>query len=378
MRAELEDLRRFAPDDHLVLTISVNVPTDPAGAKGTIAKVKDLLQPIRRDLEGLPREVATSLRSDIDHVAADAERFSARAGSTITAVHCSARGLHSEFELPNPTIEIAVAEPLPYLRAIDAGTGPRERVAALLVHKRRARIFELTDAGCDELEEITDEGHRDENHAGWYGLEEHKAQRHAAETTHRHYRSVAERLAALHAERSFDLLLLGGTNGAPESFEPFLTPELHAIHGGGFPIDQHAATAALVADACAELITQHRRDEDARLLARIAEARARGEGVMGLAAVAGASNLAAIDTLVVDADVTEPGAVCDRCSVVVLENGRCPTCDRPTRATRDVVGAIVQQTLRTAGSVRYLTDPDRNLVEPVGALLRFPLPDGTV
>lgn len=371
---ELNGLRRFAPDEHLVVSVFVTIPADPAAARGSAGRIRTLLQPLRGKLEELPHEAAESLRCDLDALAEDADRIAGHAGCTVAIFRCHARGLRQEHLLRHEVPDLAVAEPMPSLRAFDAAIGDRSRDAVVLVHKRLARIFELQDGAIDPLAEIEDEGQRTESFGGWHGLEEYRVRQHALEVTHKHYKRIVERLEQLHAERRFDGILLGGQSGHGDELRAFLPHALEELVLGTFVVDPASATTSTIAEACEPLVAERAHAKDQALLQAVSDRLHTAEAVIGIRDVAEAANLAAIDTLLVERSATVPGGVCDACSVIVLEGERCTTCDGALRHTSDVLGAIVEHTLRTGGTVRHLHDPDAAPVQPVSALLRFPLP----
>lgn len=375
MRSDvLEQLRRFDPDEHLVLSVTINVPIDPAAARGTRARLKELTDPLRARIVDLPHAVAESLRADLDAIVDAGEQIGEQPGATLAIFRCSARDLDEQVVLPTQTTEIAVAEPRPYLRALDAALGERERIALVLVDRRHALISELADDRITLLSEVIDETERSEAHGGWYGLDEHNTRQHASEEAKRHLKAIAQQLSELHAREAFDAVILAGQAGHGEDLRPFLDAPLASSVCGSIVVDASAASHADLLEACRPLLEERRRNGDLELLRAVSERHHRAESVLGLTEVAEAVNVAAIDTLLVVPAASAPGGVCDGCCVIVLEGTSCTSCEQPVRRTDDVIGAIVDQTLRTGGRVRHLADLDAQPVQPVSALLRFPLP----
>jgi peptide chain release factor subunit 1 len=82
----------------------------------------------------------------------------------------------------------------------------------------------------------------------------------------------------------------------------------------------------------------------------------------------------AVHQLLVQADASAPGRVCDSCGWLGRFGERCPVDGRPTRETPDVIDDMAAHVHDTGGSVEhvYADTPLRD--HAVAALLRFPVP----
>jgi peptide chain release factor subunit 1 len=101
-----------------------------------------------------------------------------------------------------------------------------------------------------------------------------------------------------------------------------------------------------------------------------------GAAVLGLSDVLKAANARAIDRLIVAGSYAKEGAVCDGCGWLSRNGSECPVCGSQTRRTDDVVDEIIEATIGESGDVLQVSIASPLDQQAIGAVLRFPLPDG--
>lgn len=99
-----------------------------------------------------------------------------------------------------------------------------------------------------------------------------------------------------------------------------------------------------------------------------------GNAVLGLPDVVAAANVQAIDSLVVAGPFTRSGTICDKCGHLARNGDGCPVCGAELFHIDDLVGAVMEATVGSGGSVHQLSVASPLDREGVGALTRFPLP----
>ncbi|MEX2556115.1 MAG: hypothetical protein WEB06_10825 [Actinomycetota bacterium] len=374
----VDRIRRFRGNSFPVLSVYLNLGPDIRESRSVGARLRDMLRPIRAATESLDHRAATSLRRDVEAVLDLEKRIAKEVGHGVAVFSCAGVDFLEYLSLPRKLWDVAIADAKPYIRPLDALLDEFHRYCAVIVDRRRARIFEFYMGELEAWHETVQEGRRISNFGGWYGLAEYGVRRHAEEVAHRHYRETATVVGELFEERRFDMLMLGGHKGSVEEFLPFLPAWLAKLVAGTFVLDPHTATPAIIRERCTKLEEAYERSLERQAVAELfGRARRARLGVVGLGRTLAASNARAVDVLLADDGATASGVECDACGWLSLTGETCPICGAVTRASADVIDQIARRVIENGGTVEHVFAETPLRGHVVGALLRFPIPDPT-
>ena len=190
----------------------------------------------------------------------------------------------------------------------------------------------------------------------------------------RHYREIATRLDDLFDEKpGYDLLIVGGPEVHAAGVVDALPPPLTKCLAGTFVIDPHTMTAATVLEHSKRVAESYETDEQERLLTRLIDAAAsRGAAVIGLDRSTEATNARAVETLVVQADRTTPGSVCDTCGWIAgPKEVTCAACGAEVAWVPDIIDALGESVRTNGGRIQHVVVDSKLAEEEVGAFLRY-------
>ena len=189
---------------------------------------------------------------------------------------------------------------------------------------------------------------------------------------HAHLKHVAEALFHRFQVRPFDHLVLAG----PQEVVAELERELHDYLAQRVRARIHlpmVATPEQVLERSLAVEEEITRERDRARVAALAEAAAGDRGaVVGPEPTFEALAAGRVGELLVDVDLSLPGAACRACGRPSLEPGACPTCGDEMRPVPDVVEAAVALALRQGAHVETV-NADAELADlgGIGAFLRF-------
>jgi peptide chain release factor subunit 1 len=375
---QVDRIRQFANTTFPVLSLYVNRVGTPRERTSTGAKLSELLRPIREMAESgrLSHEAAMSLRADLKAVQGMADRIDADPAPAVAIFTCHGADWFEHVSLNRPAWDVTQVGNRPYLRPLRAAE-TEFRSAAVVFEPRRSVVFIKTGDEFREAAEIVEEAVRKSNYGGFGGYEERGVRSHAEAVVQRHFKETADLIFRLHQETGFDFVFLGGHQEAIDEGSRLLHPYLKTRIAGSFVIDTHTMTPALVREhvvgleeaAIASL-------EASRVQELLDTAGAGGQAVLGITDVLAAVNARAIDRLIVSGNFSKEGSVCESCGWLSRNGTNCPVCGSGTRPTDDVVGEIIEATIDESGEVLQVSISSALDQKAIGAVLRFPLPEG--
>ena len=95
--------------------------------------------------------------------------------------------------------------------------------------------------------------------------------------------------------------------------------------------------------------------------------------MVGLGATLEAVNTQAVETLVVAGPFTRDGSVCNQCGHLSRTEDTCLVCNAAMFAVDDIVGAVMDATVTSGGSVFQIDVASPLDSGGIGALTRFPV-----
>lgn len=371
----IEALVGFAPVGAPVVSLYWSVPDDPGQLKGAKSALHDMAGTVRERAESkdLPRGDRLSLRSDADRIIELEELVPALQGRTVGLFRCSRRGFEEAVVLPGWVRDRIVLDATPYVRPLLAVLDEAHRYAVVIVDREHGLLFAFYLGVLEARAREEGRALRKPDFAA--GDKEHGVHNKAEQLAKRHYRETAQALDRFMQEESIELIVVGGHEDTVPAFLDQLPNHLRPKVVGTFVVDPSTLTPAGARDAAQRSVDEYERREEEQLVALALEKVAtRGLGAVGLAWCLLATDEQAVERLLVQADATAPGRVCDSCGWLGLEGDVCPIDGSPTRGTTDVIDEMASRVLDTNGAVEhvYADSPLRD--HAVAALLRFPVP----
>jgi len=374
-RRQVEMLRQFQPGPDVVVSFYLDVSPDRYPRREYQVTARNLLREARESLDpALPREVRRAAEADLDRVEQFVGLGFQREGGVrgLSVFACAPRGLWQVYGLPGPVPDLVVPGRAPYLRPLWLQLHDYPRFLVVLVERAGSRFLEVGGGQVREVESLASDVPPRVRRSGWAGLKGRRIERHIDDHVQRHLKEVAGRAATLAEERDCDCLVVGGNPALAQQLLDSLGSPWRERVMGTLPVSAGARPAGVL-QAVREL---HREVSGSRgrkaLEELLAEVRAGGRAVTGLAGTLRAVQEGAAATVVVDSDFTAAGFRCPACGHLGLEAGTCPRCARALLPASDLVAELVALALERGCQVERVGDvPRRDRLRGVGALLRY-------
>jgi len=364
----------FKGDGLPVLSMYTQVPIDARiRTWSLLSHVDSQLHELRPTGEDstLGHDAMMSIRGDIERIQDEAQEKRWAPGA-VAFFSCSGRGFFEAVQLPRSVRDRLMVDENPWVRPMLAVLDEYHRSCVAVVDREIARIFELFQGEMRETARIR----RSRDPVTRSGDPDKKDQK-LDELSKQHFRQVVSTLDQQYRNGGFELLIVGGYQPEVPRFLDQLTHELRPLVAGTFPIDEHTkASPAEIKQQATAIVARYERDEEQRMVAEVMEkVAAHGLGALGLRQCLWAGSVAAVDCLLVEDGVIEPGVVCDQDRWLGLGGQTCPICGRPTRSVPDVVDELCETVIENGGKVEHVTADTPLRDHVLGAYLRFPLPD---
>ena len=393
-KATAESLKALVPlarSSHLFLSAYLEATPEDTSMDGLRLRLAARLTELAQDLAGTP------WARPFQEERARVEGFvkSLRPGGPCLALLSSQEaGIWTALWLPSATPDHVRfgqgAYVLPLMDVLDEW----EPVALLEVHKDKARLMVRAGGRMEETKEFQAEvpgRHRAGGGAptryrsgGTVGQEaQHAAgggagarfERHIEAHIEEHLKAVALGLDDAHRRFNFRRFFLAGPAEARAMFKPHLTHEMEARLAGDLSVDTRSSGAAIAAQVSQASQEAERRQELELVQETITRAEKRQGAVAGVAATLGAINDRQVRSLVLAAEMDQPGRYCIACGLVLPpESIACPRCDAKTRRVRlweELPGVALGQDIALE-VVHGQAASDLWAYEGIGALLKPP------
>lgn len=351
--------------------ISVYAGRPSPGGFGAL--LSDLVKPIRERSKSFDRRVQKSIRVDTEriHDLADQLEFDSAPGYAIFASDLD--GTFFLEPLSHPVPNVSTIGPRPYMRPLRAM--PRAlRSGVIVADTTTARTFVGVEGMVEEVHVPlgVDVGNR--SFGGFSGYDEHTVRSRADEVTAKLWREAGERLLDRHLDRPFDYLAIGSHDEMLDEIARNLHPYLARLQRETFTANPQALTIPGLRSEVGEMDQSVRQKRQGAVAGRVCDtAWSGGNAVLGLAEVIDAANAQAIDVLVVAGPFTRSGTICNECGHLMRNGVDCPVCGATMFPVDDIVGAIMDATVASGGTVTQIKVASPLDREGVGALTRFPV-----
>jgi peptide subunit release factor 1 (eRF1) len=370
----LRRLARFRVPGHRVMSLYLNLdPSTFATSSARSHAITALIDEARKELERehVSHEDRVELRSDLERAEALLRGGDVCNGAHAVALFCASKlGLFEAIKLPEPVPQDVALSELPYIEPL-AHIGTPDRWYVVLVNRRIARFFRGVGEQLEEEESVEDQVPGRHSQGGW---SQPNYQRSIDKDAADHLKRTAEELARRLRARPAARVLVGTTQECWAEFERKLPNDASPAVLGRFDIDVGAATAATVFEAAHPLLDEAERREERELLDRLEEAvGAGGRAVAGLEPVLTALNQRGVDTLLFEAGLALPGAMCRNDGFLGVEPDECPIDGEPLDPRENIVDAALHEAIsQSARLVPVRHHPDLGPLGRIAALVRFP------
>jgi peptide subunit release factor 1 (eRF1) len=301
-------------------------------------------------------------------------RFRSDGKSGLVVFASTPAGLWQALALPRPVSTQVVVDDRPWVRPLLVLADEFERFGAVVVDRRRGRIFDVFMGEIREIADVVEDVPRKTKGTGHLLKAEGAVTRHIGELWRHHYQNVADRALFAHRRQAFDHLVVGGPVEDVAEFEKTLHSTLQRRLVARISVQVGLeSTPADVLRHVREVEQARAREREAALVdSLMTQAHSGKLGVVGLADTLKALRNGQVHTLVVRDGLRVEGVQCPTCRFVGVGERQCPSCAMPTRPAADVVDLAVAEAANRGSEVRHVFDARAlDSVGGIGALLRY-------
>jgi len=388
-RGEIQTLAQWKPDGYPIVSLYLDVGRAVFREQEFDERADALICHARSELarQCLDGHAMERARYDLDEVARFLHNDFKRDQSRGLALFASSkRGLWRAFRLMETVKDRLVVAPRPYIRPIVSHLEQDPHCAAVMLDRETAHFY-VFDQGEIAGEEIwTDDVLHKVWPGGWYGLSDRRGGQHFTEPVHQHLIHVAAMLDMHVRWKGVRHVIVGGTPGVVAEFRRTLSRRVReCLVPGSIPEALHGPpTKEYVLKHATELLQKAENEaNDALMQAVLDEAGRHRYGVVGLETTLRALYHGAVQTLVVERDLTAPGFICRHCGRLFVAAVACPACSATDAVpSHDIIEDAVDMALADGGEVVFVHSTREWALRGtcVGGLLRFliDVPDETV
>jgi peptide chain release factor subunit 1 len=373
-------IRRLAEvelPDGAVLSIYIDLdPSEFATADARSSAITSALNEADKavsDSEGardLDHDARQALREDVERAREYLESADFDGTRAIAIFAAGSASLFEALHLPQP-VETSVSidttpQVAPLAAQADSGTW-----LVVLANRSSGRLLRGGPDGLREEGVVDDDVHGQHQQGGW---SQARYERSVDEDVRRHLERVAKAVAQRHERAPFDNLLVGGPEDAYSEFVDLLDQKMQGLLAGRVDVDVENTNADAVTEAAVEAMRAHEEKVEVELLARLAAGLGRGgRAAAGVDDVLSSLNEQRVETLLLDAGFSAPGAQCPQCGWIGAQSeGECPADGTELESRPNLADLAVEHAL--AQDAKVISLRDRAEMEPHGglaALLRF-------
>lgn len=375
--ATLRNLAQAHADEQTVLSLYIDLdPSQFATAPARATEIRSLLDRAHREIEAGERSHSErqSLRAACDRAGQILEEDGSRMRSAraLSVFVCEPLGLARVLRLPHSVQSAVVVSDAPFIAPL-AESGTRARVCVALVDERFARILLGSGEQLREAISFGDTVHGRHDQGGW---SQARYQRSQHEDVDAHLRHTARVLGDLLRVSHYERLLVACTEPLWTRVLAELHPDVRALlHEQRLSLDVRVAGLQDVVQAAAPVLAAERRQREQEVLDQLRRRHGR-EGpervAVGLREVLHALVERRVQTLVYEAGLSAPGAVCPACGWMDTDAQTCPADGRRLTRRANIVEDAIQAAVGQDAEVMPLRDrPDLGPLGGIAATLRF-------
>jgi peptide chain release factor subunit 1 len=322
----------FKANGYPVVSMYLGIPRDSGYQSDLRTRVGNLLHQIRplATDPSLRRAARMSIGTDLKRIEAALDRGRWRPGA-IAVFACAGRNLFEEIALPRSVRDRIIVDAAAWVRPMTAILDEYPRCAFVLADRGAPRVWEL-------------------------------------------YRGDLRECPPGASLTGFDVLVVGGRD--PEVFAAALPADTGRRVAATFTLDPRLTTVDDVRRYVEPAAERYDHEQQRRWVTEVLGAGSAGSlTVRGLTRCLRAGSVGAVRTLVVEADTTLAGVVCEACGWLGLSGDTCVACGCPVRQSADVIEELVEAVVDQGGTVRRIGVGTPLAGWVAAATLKFPLPE---
>lgn len=286
---------------------------------------------------------------------------------------CAEKGLWKIFSLPVSFPSTAAIKHEPEVGILKAVADQYHRYCAVIVDRRKARIFSVYMGKIEESLGVFEDNVPDKVRVGeWASLRQKRIEKHIEDHVMRHLKITAKKTLIFFKARSFDHLLIGGAKEIIPQFHQVLHPYLRERTAGRFIADPDTSLNKILEKS---LVCE--REVDKKLEAELIERLENREspvqtGVLGVEKTLDALMRGQVYQLVIPENLTIKGKVCEEKHYISTAHDVCPLCGRRLAESDDILKeAIRMAAMKKVNLIPLRYHPEFAEKYQVGAILRY-------
>jgi peptide subunit release factor 1 (eRF1) len=348
--ADVDKLRSLQVADEYVLSLYLNVGSNPADLRELPARVDDLLAAAYAMQPDMPERSASPADRDTarELVAVRGRQW---LGHTVAIFVCGDLGLAEALPLPCAQPERAVLANRPHVRPLLAALQrcPAYRIA--VIDRRQAWLLAVAGDRIETLASTTDADLPSAGFGGWYGLETYRVHQRQIQLANHHYRNSAAALDRAVRIGGRQPLVIGGQVNSVEHLLAALPANVRNSYVGCFAADPHSLTPARACELADPVIARWECQREQTLADEITRTHPAERAAVGVAGCLAAVNAGAVEMMLLADEPVVPGFSCARCGKLSLTGTDCPDWGAAAQPVPDLLEEMALRTIDDGGEV---------------------------
>lgn len=374
-REQIKSLAKFRSESFLTTSFYLDTDKSRLRKKEISLSFKNLIKNGKSQLHGmdLSREKRDSLSKDLDRIHKFcSQSLSSYNYSGLAIFSCSGQDYWQVFDLPYPPRNRIIFDKDPYVRLLSAILNEYHHIFILTLDRREARWYNVNMGEISIVDSLVGDVPSKVKEGGWEGYESKRIERHIATLLRDYFKKVAEKTFALFKKNHFDWLFLGCKDEYCSDFEPLLHPYLKERLKGRIKVNPGDSHDKILKES-QELEKMLKKQEEDEIVSRfVSELEKGGRATSGLKNTLRKLNRGEVQTLLITRNFSTPGRICPRCHFLYLDELRCPSCQKRTDPSVDIIDEGVEVVLDKNGQVKHINPPSAlNRYGKIGAFLRY-------
>lgn len=374
-REQIESLAKFSSESLLTTSFYLDTDKSRLRKKEISLSFKNLIKNGKSQLEGmdLSREKRDSLSKDLDRI----HRFCSQSLASfnypgLAIFSCSGQDFWQAFELPHHPRNRIIFDKDPYVRLLSAILNEYHHIFVLTLDRREARWFDVNMGEIAIVDNLVGDVPSKVKEGGWEGYESKRIERHIATLLRDHFKKVAEKTFVLFKKNHFDWLFLGCKDEYCSDFETLLHPYLQKRIRGRIKVNPSDSHDKILKESQVLEKTLKKQEEDEIVTQFVSELEKGGKAVFGLKDTLRKINRGEVQILLITRNYSKPGRICPRCLFLYIDELRCPSCQKKTDLSVDIIDEAVETALDKNGQVKHINPPSPlTRYGKIGAFLRY-------
>jgi peptide subunit release factor 1 (eRF1) len=374
-REQIASLAKFKSDRFLTTSFYLNTDKSHLTKKEITLSIKNLLNDQRANVEksNLGKRKTESLLEDLEKIGRYCrEDLNSHPHAGLAIFSCEKEKFWEVFELPSPPRNRILMDQDPYVSPLSAILNEHHKICLLAFDKKEAKWYDLFLGEISLLDRIEGDVPSKVREGGWEGYESKRIERHIATHLHDYLKKVSKKTFTIFKANNFNWLFLGCSEEHCKEFEPLLHPYLQKRLKARIRSKPNDSAKKILKEA-SDLEKNLKRQEETQILKNFISALEKGGlAISGLKDTLRSLNRGGVHTLLITRHFSKPGKTCPKCSLLYVDEIKCPSCQRKTLPLLDVVDEAVESALSKKTQVKHIDPPSMlRRYGDIGAILRY-------